>query len=116
MRDVYLPGIVYRYCVLGAYIVGSQAKYIAGDIEEPEGSDWDLLVPYDKWQIIAMMLPSNAGINKFGGIRFEADGVEIDIWPSSVEKYLKECKTKHADGNVRVVDFINNIIFTSSRK
>ena len=108
-----LPRLVYQMCVNGALICGSYAKKLCG--ENITTNDFDLLVPYDRWQIISLFIPSNAHLNKFGGWRFttpdqKAEEVEVDIWPSTIEKYLSECKTKYG-GRVYVVDYIANRVF-----
>jgi len=106
-----LPRIVYLMCVHGALVVGSQAKRLVG--EDIESNDYDLLVPLDKWQTIALMIPEDAKPNKFGGWRFMDDkGNEIDVWPDRLHNYLKNCKTKYG-GNVVAVDFINNKAYYS---
>jgi hypothetical protein len=108
-----LPRLVYLMCVHGALIVGSKAKWFTGDIADP-GNDYDLLVPLEKWQTIALLIPDTAKPNKFGGWRFkdEKDN-EIDVWPDTLENYLRNCKTKYG-GEVAAVDFINNRVFTCS--
>ena len=117
-----LPRDVYRMCVAGALLVGSRALVMAG----AEGSrridphDYDLLVPYDKWQSVTPFIPSSAKVNKFGGWRFNVpttdaagDGVaEVDVWPGSIGQYLSECKSKHGVP-VCAVDFINNRVYSS---
>ena len=114
----YLPRIVYQMCVHGALIVGSYAKKLAG--EDLDVKDFDLLVPLEKWQTIALLIPQDARPNKFGGWRFtiressrsEDNGKEVDVWPDKLEKYLSECKSKYG-GKVCAVDFINNRLFSS---
>jgi hypothetical protein len=98
-------------CVHGALIVGSLAKKMVG--EDIEIDDYDILVPLEKWQTIALMIPETAKPNKFGGWRFKDDkGNEIDVWPDTLENYLRNCKTKYG-GNVYAVDFINNRVFSA---
>jgi hypothetical protein len=110
-----LPRIVYQMCVHGALIVGSQAKRMAGDELESEPNDWDLLVPYECWQVIALLIPGGAVTNKFGGWRFmTSDGEEVDVWPGSLQQYLSECRTKHG-GCVRAVDFIQNRVYSAQQ-
>ena len=111
MTDKLLPRLVYLMCVHGAYIVGSYAKFLVGEDVTP--TDFDLLVPLEKWQTIALIIPEDARPNKFGGWRFEVDGFEVDVWPDTVENYLRNCKSKYG-GNVHAVDYINNTVFTSS--
>lgn len=108
-----LPRTVYQMCVHGGLIVGSQAKKLAGDDVDVSSSDWDLLIPYARWQVIALMIPEDAFPNKFGGWRFYT-GVneEVDVWPGDLAVYLRECKTKHG-GNVYAVDYINNMVYSS---
>ena len=109
-----LPSIVYQMCVNGALVVGSYAKLLAGDNVDP--NDFDLLVPYEHWPVIVLLIPKHARLNSFGGWRFTveyADGVpvEVDVWPGSLEKYLSECKTKHG-GKVHAVDYIHNKVYS----
>lgn len=108
-----LPRTVYQMCVHGGLIVGSQAKKMAGDEVDVDGSDWDLLIPYHRWQTIALLIPEDAHPNKFGGWRFNLDkGEEVDIWPGDVATYLRECKTKYG-GQVYAVDYIHNLVYSS---
>jgi len=107
-----LPRIVYQACVHGALLVGSQAKRLAGDDIESDPNDWDLLVPLEKWQTVSLLIPREAKPNKFGGWRFEEDGIEVDIWPDSVENYLRNCKSTKG-GRVVALDFIHNRVFSS---
>jgi hypothetical protein len=112
-KQIMLPRLVYQMCVHGALIVGSFAKKLAG--ENIKSNDYDLLVPLEKWQTVSLLIPKTAKPNKFGGWRFvdKQSGKEVDVWPSSLEKYLTECKTKYG-GDVVAVDFINNRKFASS--
>jgi hypothetical protein len=102
-------------CVHGALIAGSTAKIMVGETDI-ESHDYDLLVPHRHWQKIAMLIPQDATPTKFGGWRFEveeAEGVvEVDVWPSDLQTYLTECRTKYG-GDVVVVDFIRNRVFSS---
>lgn len=113
-----LPRVVYQMCVHGALLVGSRAKALAERDKDITPNDWDLLVPFDKWQVIALLIPQDARPNKFGGWRFEVESFdgdwleEVDVWPGSLETYLRECKTKYG-GAVVAVDFIHNKMFTS---
>jgi hypothetical protein len=109
--DGLLPRVVYQMCVHGALIVGSYAKKLVG--EDVTTNDYDLLVPLDKWQTIALLIPPTARPNKFGGWRFKVqDHIEIDVWPDTLENYLKNCKTKYG-GKVYAVDYINNRVYSS---
>ncbi len=99
--------------VHGALIAGSQAKKLVDANFSGQPNDWDLLVPLEKWQTIALLIPEDAQPNKFGGWRFKTDkGIEVDVWPDSVTNYLTNCKSTKG-GRVVVVDFINNRVFSS---
>ena len=109
-----LPREVYQMCVHGALLVGSVAKKLCGDesIENPK--DFDLLVPLEKWQTIALLIPQTARPNKFGGWRFKTSkGVEVDVWPDSLVNYLTNCKSAYG-GEVVALDFIHNRKYSSS--
>ena len=107
-----LPRQVYQMCVFGGLLVGSAAKFILDDTSEPP-NDWDVLVPLSKWQTVALLIPQDAKPNKFGGWRFTLDnGEDVDLWPDSVENYLRNCKTTRG-GRVMALDFINNRLFSS---
>lgn len=109
--NIMLPNTVYRMCVHGGLLAGSFAKYLAGDLsEDVHPNDYDILVPYNHWQKISLLIPKEATPNKFGGWSFADDHKnEIDCWPGDIFQYLSECKTKtRHGGKVWVVDFINN--------
>ena len=106
-----LPRTVYLMCTHGGLLVGSIAKKIMGD--DIKTNDYDILVPLEKWQTIALMIPEDAKPNKFGGWRFTDDkDNEIDVWPDTVFNYLKNCKTKYG-GKVYAVDYIANKAYSS---
>lgn len=107
-----LPRIVYQMCVHGALLCGSYAKKLMGEVET--SGDYDLIVPYDKWATVALLIPrDSAELNSFGGIRFtDKHGNQIDVWQGDPMTYLYECRTKYG-GKVYVIDYINNRVFSS---
>lgn len=106
-----LPRTVYQMCVMGALIAGSKAKQLMD--EDIEANDYDLLVPLEHWQKVALLIPQDAKPNKFGGWRFKDDkDNEIDVWVDTVQNYLQNCKTKYS-GKVYVVDYIRNKAYSS---
>jgi hypothetical protein len=107
-----LPRLVYQMCVHGGLIVGSQAKKLIGEELKELPNDWDILVPLEKWQIIAMLIPETAKPNKFGGWRISLPDLEIDVWPDNLENYLTNCKSTRG-GRVIAIDFIHNRAFYS---
>lgn len=106
-----LPRVVYQMCVHGGLLVGSYAKKVMGEVEK--SNDFDVLVPHEKWQVVALLIPETARPNKFGGWRFEDEkGNEIDVWPGTLTEYLRDCKTKHG-GKVYAIDYVHNKVFSS---
>ena len=106
-----LPRVVYQMCVHGGLIGGSYAKKLVGDIDE--ANDYDVLVPLQYWQTVCMLIPETARPNKFGGWRFmDEKGNEIDVWPGSLQEYLRDCKTKYG-GAVYAVDYVHNVVYSS---
>lgn len=96
-------------CRSGACIVGSYANYLME--EGKEFKDYDLIVPPEKWYIVSPLIPKNATINMYGGWKFNDEkGNIIDIWPSSIEQYLRQYKGKSK--KACVLDYMNNKIFT----
>lgn len=116
MSKKLLPRVVYQMCVHGALLAGSQARKLAGEVGV-EPNDFDLLVPLERWQTIALLIPPSARPNKFGGWRFMTDHgderVEVDVWPDSVYNYLANCKANDGE-RVCVVDFINNKVYSQA--
>ena len=39
-------------------------------------------------------------------------GNEIDVWPGSLQEYLRDCKTKYG-GAVYAVDYVHNVVYSS---
>ena len=104
-----VPTTVAILCRSGAYIVGGYANYLIG--KRKEFKDYDLIVPPDKWYIVSLLIPKDAKINSYGGWKFiDKEGNNIDIWPSSIEQYLRQYKGKAKNGCV--LDYMNNKIFT----
>jgi len=69
----------------GAWIVGGAAL---PNLEAPP-RDWDIVVPWEHWRSVAMLIPGDARPNQFGGWRFKTHtGQEIDIWPEDLGVYF----------------------------
>ncbi len=85
-----LPPIV-RALVYGhdAWIVGGAAKYMLGLVAEPP-KDWDVLVPFHRYETAARLAPKGSLTNTFGGINIQSDGFEVDIWPGDVGHHLAQ--------------------------
>jgi len=56
-------------------------------------NDWDVIVPYDKWNIAAGLLVALVGEenccpNTFGGWKLNYENISIDVWPDIVQNIL----------------------------
>lgn len=78
-----LPKPVVPFAQMGCWIVGS-----AADPFNHKPRDWDLMVPFHRWNEVAPMIPKDAIPNTFGGWKFTVDDVEIDIWPEDLSDWL----------------------------
>ncbi len=104
-----LPTTIAVLCRSGAYIVGSYANCLIGT--RKEFKDYDLIVPPEKWYVVSLLIPKDAKINSYGGWKFtDLDNNNIDIWPSSIEQYLRHYKGKSKEACV--IDYMNNKIFS----
>jgi hypothetical protein len=86
MRVQLLPTFVRKVLsITDVWIVGSMAH---PDASLSEGSDFDLLVPYSDWDVVARLIPNDAKVNSQGGWRFMSSGISIDVWPGDLGKFV----------------------------
>ena len=78
------PALVTKLCHLGAWIVGSGAD---PDKKDPP-RDWDVFVPYEFWHKAMLLIPDDAKPNTFGGWKCNSEGIEVDVWPDSLERIM----------------------------
>lgn len=109
-RHSKLPALVFVMCKNGAHVVGSAAKFIIG--EQNSFTDFDLIVPPEKWFSVSLLIPKTAKLNSHGGLKFKYRKYEIDIWPCSIEQHLRQCKPGMGKQE-HVLDYINNKVFTA---
>ena len=82
-----------------ANICTNQEAWVVGSAADPLSSsprDWDVLVPFHTWHLVASFVPSDARPNSFGGWKFEVDGVEIDVWPGDLAFICRQCAFRWA--------------------
>lgn len=85
-----------------AWVVGSAA---APGADLATVRDFDVLVPYGEWQRAALLLPSDAKPNSFGGWKCQSEGREVDVWPGDLGWLLTNKASQwawHARTGVRV--------------
>lgn len=122
-----MPKLVFKMCLKGALIAGSRANNVFDSFNILNGrdgifkglnpdSDWDLLVTYECWGDVKLLIPENATINSFGGFKFKtlnSDGktlVEVDVWCDNPITYL----SNGYDVVMVLLDYRNRRFFTSS--
>jgi len=111
-----LPRLVSQMVSGGALIVGGVARAIAeGDHAYLENmKDYDLMVTsFDDWYNIALLIPKDATVNSYGGWKFNDNGVEVDVWPETLDHYLTHGKMKR-HSNVYAYDFIKERMYRGS--
>ena len=92
-----LPPIVARITHnFDAWVVGSAARPPSPGKPPRQPRDWDLMVPFHAWHGAATVVPSDARPNSFGGWKFTADGVEVDMWPGDVGWLMQNERTPWA--------------------
>jgi len=84
MRVQDFPPIARKiFAISDAMIVGSTAEHGISPKR-----DIDILVPFADWSKVAVLFPDSASLTNLGGVRFEDDGIQIDIWPGCLMGYL----------------------------
>jgi hypothetical protein len=86
-----LPAIVTKLTHgLDAWIVGSPANP-----ENQNPRDYDLIVPYHKWNEATMIMPKDGTLNTFGGYKFvDENNTIVDVWPGDMWWILKSTQKK----------------------
>lgn len=74
-----------------AWIVGS-----AADPQNLNPRDYDIQVPFYEWGPACGLIPHDAKINSFGGLKCQSDGFEIDVWPGDLGWIMQRPKAKWA--------------------
>jgi hypothetical protein len=44
------------------------------------------LQPWPSWSAVAVQVPRTAVLNKFGGWKFTTDGIDVDVWPDTLDR------------------------------
>lgn len=78
-----IPKSVIPFTQAGCWVVGG-----AADPHAKAQRDWDLMVPWELWPVVAPLVPPTAAPNAFGGWKFTVENVEIDLWPDSLDRFL----------------------------
>lgn len=98
------------------YLVGSAAESVANN-KVHEG-DYDIIVPdYNRYmatvKLLTGILDASYDLNSFGGMKVEfrsfGDPIVIDIWPDSLDTYIRVTKTS------TIYDFKSNSLIQITR-
>lgn len=76
-----------------AWVVGSAA--VPGQ-KLDELRDYDVLVPLIHWQAAAMLIPTDAVPNTFGGWKCQSEDREVDVWPGDLAWLLTNSAARWA--------------------
>ena len=77
--------------------------------------DFDLIVTdIDKWNEVSLLIPLEARPNTYRGWKFERNGLTIDIWPETLQHYLRYGRMDY-HGVVYAIDFVNKTIYKSEK-
>ena len=110
-----LPSLVYMLVVQGGLLVGSRAQDMVHG-REGSDSDWDVMIPFDRWRDIFPMIPSGATQTRSGARRFSGYSdngkYEVDVWPGDMLTYLRSCRSKSGEPVV-VVDYLYSRVYTA---
>lgn len=82
-RPSFPRGIVRLLESAPVWVLGS-----AADPDNPNPKDVDIVVPPAHWKAVALHFPKTVETNKHGGLRFEIEGVQVDIIASSFEEMM----------------------------
>lgn len=83
-----LPLLVNKICYAhDAWIIG-------GACIQETPKDYDIAVPFANWFGAAMLIPSEAQPNSFGGWKFTSEGFLVDIWPCDLAWLLQNHMVK----------------------
>jgi hypothetical protein len=80
-----------------AWVVGSAAQPGAGEVR-----DYDVLVPWPRWNEAALLVPRDARPNAFGGWKCkDVDDTlgrvfEVDVWPDDLGRFMTCALAAHA--------------------
>ncbi len=89
-----LPAAVAKLVtVYDAWIVGSAAD---PHCDHTTVRDYDVVVSWARWQEAAMLIPSAAVPNTFGGWKFLSSGREVDVWPGDLAWLMTAHKSRWA--------------------
>ena len=74
-----------------AWLVGSTAAWYLAD-GRGGFNDVDLMVPFGEWmavsRVIRTMFGEEVALNNLGGFKLDDQGVDVDVWPMSLDDFL----------------------------
>lgn len=112
-KDFYhkLPNIVKSTLLVSeGWLIGSS---IINTLEGKPVKDYDIIVPNRELFQLTLSQLRNQGainINSFGGVKFENDVAQIDIWPEELDHFLK-----HVNEVTYIFNYKKNILFKNEQ-
>ena len=88
----YLPSLVSALVTnYEAWIVGS-----AADPQVTNPRDYDVVVPFSSWNKAVHLIPKDAKLNSFGGLKVTQPDCETDVWAGELSFVMCNNKAKWA--------------------
>lgn len=82
--------------VYDGWIIGSAANPQLTSLSDVR--DVDVICSYEKWREVSLLI-INSGLvepNTFGGWKIKQEGVELDIWPDTLDRLVPMAAFKYA--------------------
>ena len=110
-----IPRRIYKILRMGGLLTGSQAKFMVAGLPPDTDKDWDIVVPFEDWVMVRGLIPMSCKPNGYRGWRFSLrGGVEVDVWPDDLRRFLAQA-TRHS-GDTYVIDFRARMIMAGGRR
>lgn len=78
-----------RYPTIVAQLVNCFDAWVVGSAASKENPrDYDLVIDPANWSKAAQIIPKDAKVNSFGGWKFTSSGIEVDVWPETLNNLL----------------------------
>ncbi len=81
--------------MFNSWIVGGAVAYLSGE-SKIKPKDIDIIVPLDEWIEASKLIPEGATANRFGGFKFNDNGIDVNVWADEIGKLFlmagKDCK------------------------
>jgi|GEM_PF-3875622 len=102
----------YRFPRFARLILGQYNAWLVGGAADPKNKDprdFDIVVEWEDWRHVAMLIPKDAKIGLFGCFKVISDGKVVDIWPGTLSEAIQSAKCKFASNPFKGILIEKNI-------